>query len=410
MAKKRANRKQRDEDLEAALISLDRSRGPLFREMELIAAGERGPRSESPHKACTREFNRMRITDLEAIDIARAFHEKPHLAGKLPEVFDRLGDALAGLKDTEDPQAFTCPLLDGKKCMVHHVAKPIACLAWNPGRDYSKEGWHSLQRREKLNSALFGDRWRLQAIPLQLARFLGEEDRLAAGPSGSTLRKRAMASGGIPRREEKEAAAAASAAAREVERDPRRATKRGRRGAARFAKPVGGAVEDRARAGSGRGPRGARGSRGGGKGAPDDLDRFDPAGSKATRRRERLRGRESPRGAVPPARARKKPPSGEHSGEIPWRADGAAPPRSGKRAPGAGPPVGRDRARGGRAPRTEEERRGGKRSEGMPPSGDRDRRAKPARDAGTRRDDGGAPRSARAPRPPRGSRRRPPRS
>ncbi len=223
--RKRDKRRRRDDALASALISLDRSRGPLFREISQIDASERGPRSSEPHLACTRKFNRMRITDLEAIDIARAFHEKPHLKGKLPEVYERLASALESLKETEEPQPFDCPLLDGKNCMVHHVAKPIACLAWNPGRDFSRDGWHSIQRREKLNTELFGDAWHLKAIPLQLSRYLEEADRLVAGPSGSTLRKRAMRSGEIGRAaEEKKEAAERVAKGR-----------KGVRGAARFA-------------------------------------------------------------------------------------------------------------------------------------------------------------------------------
>lgn len=207
--KKRGQRRKRSETLESALISLDRSRGPLFREIDRIAADKRGPRSEEPHLHCTRKFNRMRITDLEAIDIARAFHEKPHLKGKLPEVYARIAQSIEHLRDTEDPQAYTCPLLDGKKCMVHRAAKPIACLAWNPGRDYSTDGWHSFHRRDKLNVELFGDEWQLKAIPLQLTRFLEEADRLVAGPSGSTLRKKAMARGEIGPRARSEAEEAA---------------------------------------------------------------------------------------------------------------------------------------------------------------------------------------------------------
>lgn len=314
MAKKRRDPKQRAEELDAALLSLDRSRGPLFREIDQIAAGERGPRSEAPHKACTREFNRMRITDLEAIDIARAFREKPHLAGKLPEVYERLASALEGLRDTEDPQAFTCPLLDGKKCMVHFVAKPIACLAWNPGRDYSKEGWHSFQRRDKLNTALFGERWQLKAIPLQLTRFLEAADRLVAGSCGSTLRKKAMARGEIPRSDEK----AAEAAKSPRDREPPRA----RRGAARFARPGTETKGDRPAA---TGRRGARKSSARKRSSRDETADFDPAPGRAARRRERIRGREAPRGEIAPARPRKRPPGGAAPGSE-SRPHGALPP------------------------------------------------------------------------------------
>ena len=221
--------RRRGELLEASLISLDRSRGPLFKEMEELAASKRGPRAENPHEACTRKFNRMRITDLEAIDIARAFQEKPHLLGKLPQVYARIAKELPYLQDNEEPQPFDCPLLDGKRCMVHHVAKPIACLAWNPGRDYSTDGWHSFSRRDKLNRELFGNEWDLKAIPLQLARFLEATDRTVSGPCGSSLRKKAMLRGEIRARREK---AVVDREKREAEQQRRR----GRRGAARWQK------------------------------------------------------------------------------------------------------------------------------------------------------------------------------
>lgn len=245
--RKKTRRRRRGESLENALLSLDRSRGPLFREMERIGRPPKGPASVAPHRHCTRKFNRMRITDLEAIDIARAFREKPHLLGKLPEVYARLAKELPHLKDSEDPQAFDCPLLDGERCMVHTVAKPIACLAWNPGREYSSEGWHSFQRRDKLNRELFGDDWQLKAIPLQIARFLEEEDSLLNGPCGSTLRKRAMARGEIGR----------AAATRAAEVASEKKQRRGRRGAARHEKAE---PASRRREGPGAGDRRAHGS------------------------------------------------------------------------------------------------------------------------------------------------------
>jgi hypothetical protein len=224
--RRKQRRARTEEGLESALISLDRSRGPLFEEMARLAESKRGTRSANPHLACTRKFNRMRITDLEAVDIARAFAEKPHLRGKLSQVYERIAKELPHLRDDEEPQAFDCPLLEGTQCMVHHVAKPIACLAWNRGREYSGEGWHSFSRRDRLNRSLFGEEWQLKAIPLQLARFLEGQDRLAEGPCGSTLRKKAMQRGELRRSREKEVA---DREAREAERHQRR----GRRGAAR---------------------------------------------------------------------------------------------------------------------------------------------------------------------------------
>ncbi len=244
--RRKQQRRRRVASLEAALLSLDRSRGPLFREMDQIEGSRRNSKGQRPHLSCTKKFNRMRITDLEAIDIARAFREKPHLRGKLPEVYARLAKALHGLRDSEDPQAFDCPLLEGKKCMVHHVAKPIACLAWNPGRDYSNEGWHSFSRRDKLNTELFADRWALKAIPLQLSRYLEGEDRTVEGKCGSTLRKEAMRRGEIHSSADRQPAA---------EKAPRRVSRRGIRGAARFEE------SDQKPRSSKRGKEGAKGPR-----------------------------------------------------------------------------------------------------------------------------------------------------
>ena len=251
-SKRRKRRRQSSaEALEAALISLDRSRGPLFQEMERIAAEDRSLRkvrekkesetAENPHLACTRKFNRMRITDLEAIDIARAFAEKPHLLGKLPQVYERLAKEIPYLRDNEEPQAFDCPLLEGKNCMVHRVAKPIACLAWNEGRDYTTEAWHSFSRRDKLNHELFGDEWDLKSIPLQLSRFLEGQDRTVQGACGSTLRKKAMRRGELRSKRERDTT---EKEARVAERQQRR----GRRGAARHERNVP-ARDDRASSG-----------------------------------------------------------------------------------------------------------------------------------------------------------------
>ena len=78
-----------------------------------------------------RPQNRMRISDLEAIDISRAFSEKPHLKGKLKDVLGRMGVSLTFIGDTNKAQPYTCPLLDNDTCLVHRSAKPIECLASN---------------------------------------------------------------------------------------------------------------------------------------------------------------------------------------------------------------------------------------------------------------------------------------
>ena len=147
------------------------------------ADGQRDP------ERCQRPHNKMRISDLEAIDIARAFSEKPHLRGKEDEVLRRVGRSLSFIGDTHKPQRFDCPLLEGGKCMVHRVAKPVECLAELPDGSFSSDGMRSLERRDQLNNELYGNRWEFKAIPLMLARYMMDREGPASGKSGSTLRK-----------------------------------------------------------------------------------------------------------------------------------------------------------------------------------------------------------------------------
>jgi len=185
--KKRRSRTQNDGGgLEEALVSLDRSRGPLFLEKR-----ERPGASENrPPECCQRPMNKMRISELEAIDIARAFHEKPHLNGKTDAVLERLGQAIHFLRDNRRPQAFDCPLLEDGQCMVHKVAKPIECLAYDKTEDrISHEGKRSIERRDQLNESLFGEEWDYRVIPFMLIRYILDEEGPAIGSCGSTLRK-----------------------------------------------------------------------------------------------------------------------------------------------------------------------------------------------------------------------------
>lgn len=112
--------------LEEGLHSLDRSRGPLFKEMEEFAREPVQVEEDPPHACCTRAKNKMRITDLEAIDIARAIAEKSHLKGRRKQIVERMAQSIGYLKDTEDHQRYDCPLLEDGLCLVHKVAKPIA--------------------------------------------------------------------------------------------------------------------------------------------------------------------------------------------------------------------------------------------------------------------------------------------
>src|SRR6185295_15164188 len=102
----------------------------------------------------TRAKNQLRISPLEAESIARALKERPELRRELPGILRRLKAELPRLRDTTRRQSFTCPLLLDKLCLVHHAAKPIGCLAWNPGREYSDAGWFAFARRDELNDRL----------------------------------------------------------------------------------------------------------------------------------------------------------------------------------------------------------------------------------------------------------------
>jgi hypothetical protein len=156
--------------LEAALRELDRARLPLFIELEELRKDPDFSKGEPERLQCLRPKNGMRITPLEAIAIARALRALPALRRRLPAIRRRLRAEVGRLRDTTARQPFDCPLLEKGLCLVHEAAKPIGCLAWNPGRPYSDAGWFAFARRDALNDALFG-RWALRVIPLQLEKY-----------------------------------------------------------------------------------------------------------------------------------------------------------------------------------------------------------------------------------------------
>jgi hypothetical protein len=158
-----------------AIARLDRIREPLFRELEALLENPRYYRGNEPHLCCLRERNQMRISPLEARAIALAFRRDPVLRAKLPVVLRRLRAELARIKDTTERQGFDCPLLEGTRCIVHQVAKPIGCTAWHPGRDFTRAGWTAFAERDKLNDELHGPDWQLRVIPLWLERVLAGE-------------------------------------------------------------------------------------------------------------------------------------------------------------------------------------------------------------------------------------------
>jgi len=129
------------------------------------------------HLCCRRPKNQMRISPLEARAIAVAFRTQPYLRRRLPAVLGRLSEELPQLQDNDERQSFTCPLLDGNECLVHEVAKPIGCLAWNEGKEYSEKAWRSFEQRDQLSDSLFGRNWQLRVIPLWLKRVFATELR-----------------------------------------------------------------------------------------------------------------------------------------------------------------------------------------------------------------------------------------
>lgn len=159
-----------------ALEELRRIRQPLFRELEKLVAGLDHNRDPAPHLCCKRELNQMRISPLEARDIFEAFRRDPELRRRWPAVAARIREEAGKLRNTTERQNFDCPLLEGTRCLVHRVAKPIGCLAWNPGREFSRAAWDTFRRRDALNDALHGPDWRLQVIPIWLARLLRRDE------------------------------------------------------------------------------------------------------------------------------------------------------------------------------------------------------------------------------------------
>lgn len=180
----RDSRKNRQRDRHAALEALaleelDGLRGPLFRELEKLLRKQDYLRGEPPHLCCRRDKNQMRISPLEARAIAVAFRKAPWLRSKLPAIIRRLEAELPHLSDDEERQGFDCPLLEGTRCLVHRVAKPIGCLSWHPGKEYSDAAMRAFEARDRLNDRVYGRGWKLRVIPLWLRRVLAR--RLAAG-------------------------------------------------------------------------------------------------------------------------------------------------------------------------------------------------------------------------------------
>jgi hypothetical protein len=167
------------------LAELARIRAPLYHELERLRDLPGYRDRDRAHLCCTRRFNRMRISPLEARAIARAFETEPELRRKLPAVLARLEKELTRLEDTSERQPFDCPLLEGTRCLVHDVAKPIGCLAWHPPDPqsepqeytFTRRGWDALARRDELNDRFVGP-WRLRVF----ARRLKQRAKRRASP------------------------------------------------------------------------------------------------------------------------------------------------------------------------------------------------------------------------------------
>ncbi len=123
----------------------------------------------------------MRISPLEAEAIARAFREDAALRAKLPGVLKRLRSELKKVEESTRRQNFDCPLLEGTRCLVHDIAKPIGCTAWNPGREFTETGWDAFAARDELSDRYFGRHWKLRVIPLWLKKVFAEDLRLKDG-------------------------------------------------------------------------------------------------------------------------------------------------------------------------------------------------------------------------------------
>ena len=163
-------------------------RAELLEESQRLARRPGYLRGRPAHVCCTRRFNQMRITPLEAAAIAEAFRKDAELKRHLPAVLRRLDRELSGLREGEDRQSFDCPLLDGARCLVHETAKPIGCAAWHPESfdsdelRFTRKGWKAFEQRDRLNDRLYGKSWKLMVIPLWLQRVLrGGRGRRVAG-------------------------------------------------------------------------------------------------------------------------------------------------------------------------------------------------------------------------------------
>ena len=68
------------------------------------------------------------------------------------------------------------PLLEGDRCLVHGVAKPIACLALHPGEGFTEKGMSAYEAAHRLNDRYFGKTWKLRSIPILLRELLQRKE------------------------------------------------------------------------------------------------------------------------------------------------------------------------------------------------------------------------------------------
>src|SRR5690606_3169604 len=190
-ARAESERGERERRRRQSLRELRAIRQPVLEETRERSRDPSYLRGKPAHLCCTRALNSMRISPLEAQAIGEAFRSDPELRRHLTAVLRRLRDAARGLRDTEERQNFDCPLLDGTRCLVHDVAKPIGCAAWHPPEDgedarFSRTAWNAFAARDRLNDACFGPDWKLRVIPLALKRIFARElERLSQRESST---------------------------------------------------------------------------------------------------------------------------------------------------------------------------------------------------------------------------------
>ncbi len=129
-------------------------------------------------RCCTARHNRMRVTPLEAVHIARyltrIFRRTPAARAATE---DRIQESIErfSLKKTEAPQAYTCPFFRAADhvCTLPATVKPIGCLAFNPNLEgnCAMDPLFFLPAHQAAKAARAGPAWPIPvAVLAELAR------------------------------------------------------------------------------------------------------------------------------------------------------------------------------------------------------------------------------------------------